>query len=125
MTSALLTQEPAEWWLARGYRFAGLHCGIRSEREEFFLAGESVLQPPEFAAARRDEQIESALVPKLHRLRGWLGLPDSDIGQRCSRSWSPLRPGDVVVQAFEAIGWDWGGRWHDPTDTMHLTATGH
>jgi hypothetical protein len=32
--------------------------------------------------------------------------------------------GDVVVQAFEAIGWEWGGRWDDPIDTMHLTATG-
>ncbi len=32
--------------------------------------------------------------------------------------------GDVVVTAFEAIGWEWGGRWDDPVDTMHLTATG-
>jgi hypothetical protein len=32
--------------------------------------------------------------------------------------------GDVVVRAFEGIGWEWGGRWTDPTDTMHLTATG-
>jgi len=32
--------------------------------------------------------------------------------------------GDVVVHAFEAIGWEWGGRWSDPSDTMHFTATG-
>jgi hypothetical protein len=32
--------------------------------------------------------------------------------------------GDVAVRAFEAIGWEWGGRWDDPTDTMHFTATG-
>lgn len=32
--------------------------------------------------------------------------------------------GDVVVQAFEAIGWTWGGRWDDPVDTMHFSATG-
>ena len=32
--------------------------------------------------------------------------------------------GDVVVSAFEAIGWEWGGRWSDPVDTMHFSATG-
>ena len=42
---------------------------------------------------------------------------------------SNVRPGmildgDVVVTAFEAIGWEWGGRWDDPVDTMHLSATG-
>jgi hypothetical protein len=42
---------------------------------------------------------------------------------------SDLRPGmivdgDVVVTAFEAIGWTWGGRWDDPVDTMHFSATG-
>lgn len=42
---------------------------------------------------------------------------------------SVVRPGmvfdgDVAVTAFEAIGWEWGGRWDDPTDTMHFTATG-
>ena len=42
---------------------------------------------------------------------------------------SVVRPGmivdgDVVVQAFEAIGWTWGGRWDDPVDTMHFSATG-
>lgn len=42
---------------------------------------------------------------------------------------SNVRPGmildgDVVVRAFEAIGWTWGGRWSDPVDTMHFSATG-
>ena len=42
---------------------------------------------------------------------------------------SNVRPGmildgDAVVTAFEAIGWEWGGRWDDPVDTMHMTATG-
>ena len=35
-----------------------------------------------------------------------------------------LLDGDVAVRAFEAIGWEWGGRWDDPVDTMHFTATG-
>lgn len=35
-----------------------------------------------------------------------------------------LLDGDVAVRAFEAIGWTWGGRWDDPTDTMHFSATG-
>lgn len=42
---------------------------------------------------------------------------------------SNVRPGmildgDVVVRAFEAIGWTWGGRWDDPRDTMHFSANG-
>lgn len=35
-----------------------------------------------------------------------------------------LLDGSVAVQAFEAIGWTWGGRWHDPVDRMHFSATG-
>ncbi|TVT33581.1 M15 family metallopeptidase, partial [Amycolatopsis rhizosphaerae] len=43
------------------------------------------------------------------------------------RSW--LRPGmvlagDATVRAFAAIGWRWGGAWHEPVDRMHFTATG-
>lgn len=42
---------------------------------------------------------------------------------------SNVRPGmildgDVVVRAFESIGWTWGGRWTDPVDTMHFSANG-
>jgi hypothetical protein len=33
--------------------------------------------------------------------------------------------GDATVRAFAAIGWNWGGSWHSPTDRMHFTATGH
>jgi hypothetical protein len=32
-------------------------------------------------------------------------------------------PGDVVVRAFAAIGWSWGGRW-SPPDYQHFSATG-
>jgi hypothetical protein len=31
--------------------------------------------------------------------------------------------GDVVVRAFAAIGWSWGGRWSTP-DYQHFSATG-
>jgi hypothetical protein len=42
---------------------------------------------------------------------------------------SVVRPGmildgGVAVAAFEAIGWTWGGRWDDPVDRMHFSATG-
>jgi hypothetical protein len=33
--------------------------------------------------------------------------------------------GDVVTQAFDAIGWDWGGRWNTLKDWMHFSQTGH
>jgi hypothetical protein len=30
----------------------------------------------------------------------------------------------VVVRAFAAIGWSWGGLWTDPVDYHHFSATG-
>lgn len=40
------------------------------------------------------------------------------------RSW--VRPGmitegDVVTQAFDAVGWSWGGRWSSVQDHMHFS----
>ncbi|MFN8124184.1 MAG: M15 family metallopeptidase [Thermoleophilia bacterium] len=32
--------------------------------------------------------------------------------------------GGAIVRAFDAIGWGWGGRWGDPKDTQHFSATG-
>ncbi len=33
--------------------------------------------------------------------------------------------GGPVVAAFDAIGWTWGGRWSEPLDLMHFSATGN
>ena len=35
-----------------------------------------------------------------------------------------IHQGDVVVRAFEAIGWGWGGDWHSLKDYMHFSLTG-
>jgi poly-gamma-glutamate synthesis protein (capsule biosynthesis protein) len=35
-----------------------------------------------------------------------------------------VRDGDVVVQAFAAIGWKWGGLWSNSKDYQHFSATG-
>ena len=35
-----------------------------------------------------------------------------------------IEPGDVVVQAFAAIEWSWGGTWTSPTDYQHFSQTG-
>jgi hypothetical protein len=43
------------------------------------------------------------------------------------RSWlrpGMLRDGGPAVAAFEEIGWSWGGRWREPLDLMHFSATG-
>jgi hypothetical protein len=42
---------------------------------------------------------------------------------------SRVRPGmavrgNVLVRAFAAIGWSWGGRWTNPVDYQHFSATG-
>ncbi len=35
-----------------------------------------------------------------------------------------IHPGDVVVRAFAAVGWKWGGDWRGSRDYMHFSATG-
>ena len=35
-----------------------------------------------------------------------------------------IHEGDVVVSAFDAIGWGWGGRWHEGQDYMHFSRSG-
>jgi hypothetical protein len=45
-----------------------------------------------------------------------------------NREW--VRPGmilegDVVVRAFDAIGWGWGGRWTSLKDYMHFSQNSH
>lgn len=35
-----------------------------------------------------------------------------------------IQPGDVVVRAFESIGWSWGGDWTSLKDYHHFSATG-
>lgn len=32
--------------------------------------------------------------------------------------------GGPVTAAFDAVGWDWGGRWSEPLDYQHFSATG-
>jgi hypothetical protein len=36
-----------------------------------------------------------------------------------------IHAGDVVVEAFAARGWEWGGYWDSPTDYQHFSTTGH
>jgi hypothetical protein len=43
------------------------------------------------------------------------------------RSWrrpGMIHPGGVVVRAFRAIGWSWGGDWRTLKDYQHFSATG-
>lgn len=35
-----------------------------------------------------------------------------------------IHDGDAVVLAFAQIGWSWGGRWTDPIDYQHFSASG-
>ena len=35
-----------------------------------------------------------------------------------------IQPDDVVVEAFAAIGWSWGGDWTSLVDHHHFSATG-
>lgn len=58
--------------------------------------------------------------------RGGVVLPEG-AGTYLDRS--DVRPGmivegDAVVQAFDAIGWGWGGRWRSLKDWQHFSANG-
>ncbi len=35
-----------------------------------------------------------------------------------------IREGDVVVRAFDDIGWEWGGDWAGAKDYQHFSASG-
>ena len=35
-----------------------------------------------------------------------------------------INPGDTVVRAFAAVGWEWGGDWQQAKDYMHFSANG-
>ena len=35
-----------------------------------------------------------------------------------------ILPDDVVVRAFAAAGWSWGGSWESPVDYQHFSTTG-
>jgi len=35
-----------------------------------------------------------------------------------------INEGDVVVSAFDSIGWDWGGRWRTLKDYHHFSSSG-
>jgi hypothetical protein len=57
---------------------------------------------------------------------------DGTTSHRASRPYlrrSPYRPGmavegGVVVRAFDAVGWSWGGRWSGIKDYQHFSASG-
>ena len=35
-----------------------------------------------------------------------------------------ILPGDAVVEAFAAMGWEWGGEWNTLKDYMHFSENG-
>ncbi len=53
-------------------------------------------------------------------------VSDPELGRYLDRSLlepGMLRPDDVAVRAFAAVGWEWGGYWSSP-DYQHFSATG-
>src|SRR5262249_24245836 len=45
-------------------------------------------------------------------------------GDRAVRRMGMIFPGDVVVRAFAAVGWGWGGYWTSLKDYQHFSANG-
>ncbi len=57
-------------------------------------------------------------------VKGTLVLPPvgSPYADRTAHNPSLIREGDVVVQAFDAVGWAWGGRWRTVKDYQHFAS---
>jgi hypothetical protein len=60
-------------------------------------------------------------------VRGDLIAPElaSAYADRTWRREGMIFEGDVATRAFDAIGWEWGGRWNTLKDWMHFSQTGH
>lgn len=59
-------------------------------------------------------------------LKGEVVLPELATAYT-DRGWDRtgmVQPGDVVTQAFAAIGWSWGGDWRSLKDWMHFSDDG-
>jgi hypothetical protein len=59
-------------------------------------------------------------------MRDDVTLPELALAYR-DRGWrrtGMVRSGDVVTEAFAAIGWEWGGGWTSSKDWMHFSLSG-
>lgn len=59
-------------------------------------------------------------------VKGDLVLPElaSSYVDRANARPGMIFEGDVVTEAFDAIGWGWGGRWSSLVDWMHFSLNG-
>jgi hypothetical protein len=80
--------------------------------------------PPQWSAHAYGEAIDINTVENPYVFNGQV-LPSNATAYRVR---SPYRPGMAVpggqlVEAFAAVGWQWGGRWSAP-DYQHFSSTG-
>lgn len=58
-------------------------------------------------------------------MRGRVDPPEGQrYADRSVRAKGLIRSGDVVVRAFSAVGWPWGGYWRSGKDYQHFSSTG-
>ncbi len=56
---------------------------------------------------------------------GFVAPPGSrPYADRSRQAAGMIKRGDVVVRAFAAVGWSWGGDWVDVKDYQHFSSTG-
>jgi hypothetical protein len=65
------------------------------------------LENPEIASAKVDPPQAAPYVDRTQTVKGM------------------IHAGDVVVHAFAAVGWKWGGYWHSLKDYQHFSANGY
>lgn len=108
VTTADLTEPPT----GDGNNTAGLVCRpVRGQTEWSAHAYGLALDVNPFLNPYRDGDLVLPELASAYLRREW-------------RRPGMIRPGGVVVEAFTAVGWTWGGTFDAVTDYMHFSATG-
>jgi D-alanyl-D-alanine carboxypeptidase len=80
--------------------------------------------PPQWSAHAYGEAIDINTVENPYVFNGQV-LPLNGTAYRLRAPYRPgmAVPGGQLVEAFAAVGWQWGGRWSAP-DYQHFSSTG-
>jgi hypothetical protein len=81
--------------------------------------------PPSWSVHAYGEAIDVNTVENPYILNGQV-MPPAGAAYRDRSVVRPgmAIPGGVLVNAFAAVGWQWGGRWTDAPDYQHFSKTG-
>lgn len=95
--------HPVTSFIAGPPRVQERHVGIRTEREDVFLADDSVPISPELRAVPPHLQVETVPVGKLAGIVGSLCLPDLDVGEGHESGYQRTVPARIPAFSLAVI----------------------